>query len=109
MTYPLWPVRSFPASGVGSAVAVVLGMAAAGAAEERPRVTIPKDAVRHEIGHCYIASMDFGEDGDKETRNKLMLVLCENGKPLGPAKSLHADIRNKGGGRYRLAAPAPVQ
>ncbi len=28
------------------------------------------------------------------------LLLLENGQPLGPAHSAHADIREKGGGRY---------
>jgi hypothetical protein len=44
--------------------------------------------------------MDFGENGDRETKNKSQLVLFEDGKPLGPARSLHAHIREQGGGRY---------
>ena len=56
--------------------------------------------MRHEIGHCYIASMDFGEEGDKYTGNKSMLTVFEDGKPLGPPRSLHQDIRDRGKGRY---------
>lgn len=58
------------------------------------------DSIRHEIGHCYIASMDFGEEGDKHTGNKSTLMLYEDGRPLGPPRSVHQDIRKKGSGRY---------
>jgi hypothetical protein len=63
-------------------------------------VPVPTDCIRAEEGHCFIASMDFGEEGDKSTGNKSMLVLFENGQPLGPPRSMHADIRREGGGRY---------
>ncbi len=64
------------------------------------RVRIPAASITHEIGACYIAGMNFGEDGDKETRNRSSLVLFEDGRPLGPAHALHQDIREKGKGRY---------
>ena len=60
------------------------------------RYPVPADTIRHGIGHCYVATMDFGEDGDKFTGNKSGLLLYEDGKPLGPARCLHADIRNLG-------------
>jgi len=44
--------------------------------------------------------MDFGEEGDKFTSNKSMLMLFEDGKPLGPPRSLHQAIREEGRGRY---------
>ena len=44
--------------------------------------------------------MDFGEPGDKETGNQSGLTLFEDGKPLGPPRAIHQDIREKGGGRY---------
>jgi hypothetical protein len=72
----------------------------AAAQEPGPRFLIRPDRIGTEQGFCYIASMDFGEDGDRETGNKSGLVLYEDGKPLGPARSYHADIRTKGGGRY---------
>ena len=43
----------------------------------------------------------FNDDSDSEdnsTRSKL--VLCEDGKPLGPPHSMHDDVRQKGLGRY---------
>ena len=46
-----------------------------------------------------IARFNDGSDSeDNITRSKL--VLCEDGKPLGPPHSLHDDIRQKGLGRY---------
>jgi len=56
--------------------------------------------VNHEIGHCYIASMPLGKDGDRESKGKSDLVLLEDGRPLGPPHCLHADIREQGRGRY---------
>jgi len=61
---------------------------------------VPAECVHPENGNCFIASMDFGEEGDKFSGNRSMIVLFENGKPLGPPRSVHADIREKGGGRY---------
>jgi len=69
-------------------------------ADEPKRYPVPPDCMRHEQGHCYTAGMDFGEEGDKFTGNKSMIVLYEDGKPLGPARSAHADIRQTGQGRY---------
>lgn len=72
-----------------------------GAREDQPtRYRVPANCMRHETGHCYIASMDFGEEGDKYTGNKSMLMLYEDGRPLGPPRSYHRDIREKGGGRF---------
>ncbi|MFH1918522.1 MAG: Ig domain-containing protein [Planctomycetota bacterium] len=64
------------------------------------RYPVPAECVHAEQGHCYVASMDFGEEGDKFTGNRSMLVLFEDGKPLGPARSVHAQIREEGGGRF---------
>jgi hypothetical protein len=44
--------------------------------------------------------MDFGEEGDKFTGNRSALILYEDGKPLGPARAVHAQIREHGQGRY---------
>ncbi len=70
------------------------------AAEEPKRYLIPKEDFRHEQGFCYIASMDFGEEGDKFNGGTSQLVVFEDGKRLGPPHSLHRDIREKGEGRY---------
>jgi len=69
-------------------------------AEEPKRYPVPVECMHAENGHCYIASMDFGEEGVKFTGNKSMLVLFEEGKPLGPLRSAHAHIRESGEGRY---------
>jgi hypothetical protein len=73
---------------------------APGGRAEPKRYPVPAECMHAEQGHCYIASMDFGEEGDKFTGNRSMLVLFEEGKPLGPPRSIHADIRQKGGGRF---------
>ncbi len=64
------------------------------------RYLVPAECIHPEQGHCYIASMDFGEEGDKFTGNRSMLTLWEDGRPLGPARSVHARIREKGRGRF---------
>ena len=80
---------------------VVFAFAADGASGgELKRYPIPAKCIQAESGRCYIASMDFGEEGDKDTGNKSGLLLFEDGKPLGPARAMHKDIREKGGGRY---------
>ena len=77
-------------------------LAAAGGAERREtrRVLLPNAAFHHELGYCHTAGVDFGEDGDRESGNTSQLLLYEDGKPLGPAHALHADIRRLGRGRY---------
>jgi len=64
------------------------------------RLPIPVDAIRAEDGRCFIATLDFGEQGDNDPANSSGLVLLEDGVPLGPAHASHADIRVEGGGRY---------
>lgn len=41
---------------------------------------------------------NISDDMDNPKRSKL--ILYEDGKPLGPAHSMHNDIREKGHGRY---------
>ncbi len=74
--------------------------AAPPSAPQAVRVRVPPDCMEPERGHCFLARMDFGEDGDRTTHNGSGLLLFENGRPLGPAHALHEDIRRKGGGRY---------
>lgn len=78
-------------------LALVVGCVAG---EQLKRHPIPSKSFHHESGHCYTVTMDFGEEGDKTTGNKSGLLLFEDGKPLGPARSVHRDIREQGGGRY---------
>ena len=70
------------------------------AGEEPQRYPVSAECIHPEQGHCYIGSMDFGEEGDKFTGNKSMLLLFEDGQPLGPPRSSHAGIREEGNGRF---------
>lgn len=63
-------------------------------------VPVAGDVVVPELGHCAIARFDLGREGDRESGGRSDLVLLEDGRPLGPPHSLHADIRNLGAGRY---------
>jgi hypothetical protein len=93
MRHDTWPL--VPILVLGAALATV-----GAAAPVRIRAIIPADAFQPEQGFCYIATLDCGEEGDRETQNRSQVVLLEEGKPLGPGASLHADIRNLGAGRY---------
>jgi len=79
---------------------LVTGLSTVALADEPMRYLVSVECMHPEHDHCYIASMDFGEEGDKFTGNKSMIVLFEDGKPLGSPRSVHADIRETGMGRY---------
>ncbi len=64
------------------------------------RYKLSVECIHAEQGHCYIATMDFGEPGDKFTSGKSMLMVFEDGRPLGPPHAVHASIRTTGHGRY---------
>lgn len=81
-----------------SAVFVISEGAARG--DDLKRHPIAARCVQAENGHCYVAQMDFGEDGDKVAGNKSAVLLFEDGKPLGPPRALYQDIREKGRGRF---------
>ena len=55
----------------------------------------------NESGHSYIVNQDFGtlRDTSSEPRRSKLRIF-ENGKELGAAHSVHADISNLGGGRF---------
>jgi len=55
-------------------------------------------SINPELGYCYLASIPGRIVSDASGCSSLKLF--ENGKPLGPAHSLHDDIRNVGLGRY---------
>lgn len=57
-------------------------------------------SVRAETGFCYTAVLRQGRPGDSETGAGSGCVLTEDGRPLGPAHAIHADIRAKGRGAY---------
>jgi hypothetical protein len=55
--------------------------------------------VRHESGVGYTARLSGGRRGDKDSAGS-KCVLLEDGKALSTPRALHADIRDKGRGRY---------
>jgi len=55
----------------------------------------------HEVGNNYIVYQNFGTPSDTlSTPTLSVLKIYENGKELGPAHSLHANIRQSGQGRF---------
>jgi pectate lyase len=55
----------------------------------------------HNSGYAYYVSQNFGTTGDSNaTPTVSTLRIYENGQELGPAHSLHADIRQQGDGRF---------
>ncbi len=79
---------------------LVLTFSTGANAQEPKRYRIPPEMIRPEIGFAYTAGMDFGEEGDKGSGNSSQLMVFEDGRPLGPPHALHADIREKGEGRF---------
>jgi len=55
----------------------------------------------HNSGYAYYVSQNFGTTGDSNAAPTVSkLRIYENGQELGPAHSLHADIRTQGDGRF---------
>ncbi|NQT15863.1 MAG: hypothetical protein HQ582_24115, partial [Planctomycetes bacterium] len=98
MTWTIRFPRCLPVTVVATAVFSTLLSALSAAAPKR--YAVPVECMHPEQGHCHIASMDFGEEGDKFTGNRSMLAVFEDGKPLGRARAVHAQIRESGEGRY---------
>jgi hypothetical protein len=74
-----------------------------------PRFTnsIANSAIAPELGAAYSAAINFGKNSvyvlpsdTNGTPRSSKLVLFESGRALGPPHSLHAEIRERGGGRY---------
>ena len=51
-----------------------------------------------EQGHCYVSALPWGLVSDEAGRSRLKLY--EDGRPLGPAHSLHETVRVHGGGAF---------
>ena len=64
-------------------------------------------AIQHEIGNLYIGTFKHQCQSDKDGGHS-ELILLEDGKPLGPAHSAHANIRAEGKGRYSHWGPTQV-
>lgn len=71
------------------------------------RAALPPASIHHEIGHAFVIDLPppalpltmVPADNISHPRAS-DLVLLESGRPLGPAHSLHADIREQGSGRF---------
>jgi hypothetical protein len=62
---------------------------------------IEMSLVTQEIGYCYWLQFDFGTPADNDTLTaQSLLQVYEDGKPLGPAHTIHDDIRYKGLGVF---------
>ncbi|MGC2199939.1 MAG: hypothetical protein WA633_07290 [Stellaceae bacterium] len=59
--------------------------------------SFPVTKLHHETGFAYIAAFPAPTMLELGTTK---YSLLEDGRPLGPANSVHDEIRNKGGGRY---------
>ncbi|WP_447987231.1 right-handed parallel beta-helix repeat-containing protein [Nitrospira sp. Nam74] len=63
--------------------------------------TINVAKAMRDSGNAYLVSQDFGTARDTPTApTASSLRIFENGRELGPAHSLHADIENLGNGRF---------
>ena len=75
---------------------------APGPAAAQISLVLDKGAIAPEQGQAYTYPTpqfaDRSDDGKNPNRSGL--VLLEDGKPLGPAHSVHQDIRDKGQGRW---------
>ncbi len=89
-------LRQFGVFGGGTWCGQVNGEAALNTPIAKRQIFLP------EIGHCfrYFACDLFIPPDRLPTMSSSQLVLCEDGRPLGPAHSLHKAIRLFGRGRY---------
>ncbi|MBI2477443.1 MAG: hypothetical protein HYV60_01945, partial [Planctomycetia bacterium] len=63
------------------------------------REKIHAGGVRSDGGFAYVAPVRLDRKGDRDS-GKSLCTLLEDGKPLPYPRSLHAAIREQGGGRY---------
>lgn len=70
-------------------------------AKEPPKEPLAGPFVK-ETGFCWIADLPKHEGSADNVKdgNRSKLVLYEDGKALGPAHSIHDEIRQKGQGRF---------
>jgi hypothetical protein len=84
--------------------AVVLGLWVLGASSLLGRIRHLIDASECKPdprgGHCFIVSVPGGRWDYQSAPYRSDTRLLENGRELGPAHSLHADIREKGDGSF---------
>ncbi len=77
--------------------------ATSGAQTEPVKFTLATGAMQREEGHAWIVHLppELHEDSDSlEATERSPFRLLENGRPLGPAHSPHATIREGGRGAY---------
>lgn len=70
-------------------------------AKEVPKEPLVGPFVK-ETGYCWVAALPQYESSSDSLKdnNTSKLVFYENGKQLGPAHSIHNEIRQKGQGRF---------
>lgn len=70
--------------------------------ESKPKQIALQGPFQKENGYCWIVSLPQYESSADSMKDgsRSKLLLYENGKVLGPAHSLHAEIRTNGLGRY---------
>ena len=61
---------------------------------------LDKRSIERENGHCWTVIVPEIVSGDSNSTVVSTLVLYEDGRPLGPSRSLHDDIRKIGCGRF---------
>ena len=61
---------------------------------------LDKSSIEQESGHCWTVIVPEIASGDSNSTVVSTLVLYEDGRPLGPSRSLHDDIRKIGCGRF---------
>lgn len=95
-----------PPSPRRAAVVLAVGLLLCGvhaSAGPTVRVVLEPTEMRREIGRAWYVELppgweDAADDVDHPQRSAA--VLLEDGRPLGPAHSIHATIRERGGGAY---------
>src|SRR5262249_31938669 len=92
------------ASLIGLVLLIHLALAAGIYWSPRIHNELAPSAIFPESGKAYQAAITSGSfytlRTDDLTTAASRLVVLEDGRPLGPAHSLHDDIRQKGGGRF---------
>src|SRR2546421_6223807 len=64
-------------------------------------VVAPKPPWKKEGGYSYTAKIEGSSPFDTNANPKRsQLMLCEDGKPLGPGHAVHDEIRTVGSGHY---------
>lgn len=93
-----------PSRKVAIALLTIGALCAARASSAPPeRFVLEPTEMRREIGLAWYVALPPGWEAaadDLDHPRRSTAVLLEDGRPLGPAHAIHADIRERGGGAY---------